>query len=116
MKTMVWSIALLLLTGLLALPAVAGELRVEGFIDTAISTDQNISGVDFNVTSNKDKATGASTRSQVFFNFIAMTCAASSPSSWTRAGARAPRVAPAPTRSPNRRTPLAGTSTTTTLS
>jgi len=73
MRKVVVVIALLALVGLIALPAAAGELRVTGFIDNAISTDQNISGDsrDFDVTDNKDNGTFASTRSQLFFNFIA---------------------------------------------
>ena len=71
MKTAVRIVSVLLLTGLIAMPAAAGELKVTGFIDNAISTEQNISNVDNDVTNNKDKATQGSTRSQLFFNFIA---------------------------------------------
>ena len=52
MKTTGWVIGLLLLARLLARPAATGELRVTGFIDSAISTDQRISAVDFDVTNN----------------------------------------------------------------
>ncbi|MBI3327388.1 MAG: hypothetical protein HYZ81_11900, partial [Nitrospinae bacterium] len=73
MKTLVRTIGLLILAGIIAMPAAAAELRVTGFFDTAISTEQNISGnpADFDVTNNKDKATWASTLSRLFFNFIA---------------------------------------------
>ena len=52
MKQGIGVLAVLALAGLMALPAAAGELRVTGFIDSAISTDQRISAVDFDVTNN----------------------------------------------------------------
>ncbi len=71
MKTVVCSVAVLLLVGLLATPAAAVELRVTGFIDNAVEYDNNVSGIENNVTSNKDRAFFGSTRGQFFFNFIA---------------------------------------------
>ncbi|MBI3326615.1 MAG: hypothetical protein HYZ81_07930, partial [Nitrospinae bacterium] len=71
MKKSMGVIVIFALAGLMALPAAAGELRVTGFIDTAITTDQNMSNQDSDVTKNKDTATIASTRSQIFFNFFA---------------------------------------------
>ena len=71
MKTLVRTMVLLVLAGLITRPAAAAELRVTGFIDNVIQTEQNISGQDNDLTSNKDKATFGATRGNFFFNFIA---------------------------------------------
>jgi hypothetical protein len=56
MKRAIGAIALLLLAGLMAVPAMAGELRVTGFFDNTIHLDQNSGRTDGDVTRNGDNA------------------------------------------------------------
>ncbi len=71
MQKAVVTIALLALVGLFAVPASAADLKVTGFIDNVVQTEQNISVPESNLGDNRDHATFGSTRARFFFNFIA---------------------------------------------